>query len=337
MGAAESWAGLTEEAICEAIVKGRPDWKRIVGMLPPEVGPTRAIVAAAIESGSFSDKDLIIATPTLEELGLLEVQEVKARWDRARAAATDTRAAHIARNVTTKAAADALVETAEKALQKEVAEVVRGLHVFVIVDRSGSMESSLESAKTYLSKFVHAFPLDHLHVTAFNSVGREVKIPHASAAGVASAFKGLRAEGGTDYGQGVKSIAHHKYIGQNVGDGATEDNLFIFVGDEEANEFSKAVRESGLNPVAFGLLKVPGQNGMGYTCVQQTANILGIPCFLLQPTTFDDAFAIPRTLRTLIQATPVGQAPQNVHPAQRRKTLIELILATPLLAPPDWA
>ena len=31
---------------------------------------TRAIVAASVEAGSLSNKDLIIHTPTLEELGL---------------------------------------------------------------------------------------------------------------------------------------------------------------------------------------------------------------------------------------------------------------------------
>lgn len=60
--AAESWAGLSEEQICERIQRDRPGWKRIVGMLPREVGITPAIVACAIESGSFSKKDLVISS-----------------------------------------------------------------------------------------------------------------------------------------------------------------------------------------------------------------------------------------------------------------------------------
>ena len=41
---------------------------------PQGTGLTRAIMAAAIESGCLSNKDLIIATPTIEELGLMTVQ-----------------------------------------------------------------------------------------------------------------------------------------------------------------------------------------------------------------------------------------------------------------------
>jgi hypothetical protein len=171
------------------------------------------------------------------------------------------RAAHIARNVTTKAAAEVLQETADVALQKQVAEVVRGLRIYVMIDVSGSMQASIEAAKTYLSRFVQGFPMDHLHAAIFNSQGREVTIRHASAAGVTVAFTGVHASGGTDYGAGVRALAHHKYVGHNVGDAATEDDLFLFVGDKgQHGDFSAAVRSSGLSPIAFGLLRLPGEN-----------------------------------------------------------------------------
>ena len=48
VAAAESWSGLSEREICERIVETRPSYKRLVGLLPPEIGLTRAIVAAAI-------------------------------------------------------------------------------------------------------------------------------------------------------------------------------------------------------------------------------------------------------------------------------------------------
>ena len=93
---AETWEGLTEEQICKRIVKDKPNYKRLVGMLPKVIGVTRAIMAAAIDAKALSDKDLIIATPTLEELGLLQVQDVKNAWDKAVKNAEDSRAANIA-------------------------------------------------------------------------------------------------------------------------------------------------------------------------------------------------------------------------------------------------
>jgi hypothetical protein len=323
----DTWEGMDERGICEAIERSRPDWKKIVGMLPREPGLTRAIMAAAIENNCLSDKDLVIASPTLEELGLLEVQEVKARWDAARAKAIDMRAAHVARNVTTKAVADELQDTADKALQRQVAEVVRGMRVFVFVDISGSMSTSIDAAKGYLSRFVQGFPTDKLHVAVFNTLGRQVDIPHASAAGVQRAFAGITAGGGTDYGAGIRALARHQ------GDASSEDNLFLFVGDEGAGPFVDAVERSALKPVAFGLLKVPGENG---NCVTHTAARLGIPCFPIEPAMFEDAYAIPRTLRALIASAPVVTMGRPA-PAVKRKTLVETILDTKLLEPPAWA
>ena len=96
---AESWEGLDEKAICERIVKNRPNWKLLVGMLPAKVGLTRAIAAAAIEAGSLSDTDLVIFSPTLEELGLLDVPAIRQRWKAAHDKATNQRAANIALDI----------------------------------------------------------------------------------------------------------------------------------------------------------------------------------------------------------------------------------------------
>jgi hypothetical protein len=319
--AAESWDGFTEEQICEAIVKTKPNFKRVVGFLPKGMGLTRAIVAAAIEAGSFSDKDLIIATPTLEELGLLQVQEIKERWEKAIKTAEDMRAANIATRVRSKATQEKLVEAADTAIQKVVAEVVKGLRVYFMVDISGSMENAIEQAKVYLTKFLQSFPQDQLHVSVFNTSGREVEIKHNSAVGIENAFRGIAAGGGTDYGSGVKVLQGHKPK-------EDEDVLFIFVGDEEAGAFTPAVRASGLNPIAFGFLKVRVNH---YTAVRDTASQLGIPCFMIDERIFADPYAIPRTIRALIAATPVGKAATAVVP---RMTLVETILATKLLQKP---
>lgn len=324
--AAETWIGLTEEQICEKIVREKPGFKRIVGLIPAEIGITRAIMAAAVESGAMSDKDLVIATPTLEELGLLEVQEIRSRWEKACKSSEDMRAANIARNVKTKAVAEKLVEASDVALQKSVAEVMKDIRVYVIVDISASMSSSIELAKECLAKLLQAFPLERLHVSVFNTAGREVEIKHASTAGVQNAFRGIIAAGGTMYAQGVMVLQHRKPL-------PNEDVLMIFVGDEECSHphFTNAVNSSGLRPMAFGLIKPSGTG----SAVQTTASQLGIPCFMINKDTFADPYAIPRTIRALVASTPVGVS--NVPKPVPRITLVDTIMKVDLLKKPAWA
>jgi hypothetical protein len=327
VAAAETWQGLDEAAICQKIVRERPDFKRIVGMLPKAVGLTRAIVAAAIEAGSMSDKDLIIHTPTLEDLGLLQVQELRERWERAVKAAEDMRAANIASRVKGKETKEKLVEAADNAVKKALVETTKNLRVYFMVDVSGSMAGAIEAAKAHIARFLQGFAMERVHVAIFNTAGREIRIPHASAAGVENAFRGIVAGGGTDYGAGVRALSDHK-------PGADEDVLFVFVGDEEAGSFEAAVRASGLAPLAFGLVRTV-RGGTGGTAVRDTAARLGIPCFLVDERTFADPYAIPRTIRALVAATPVGTAPGGA--AAVRVSLAETILKTEILKKPAWA
>lgn len=324
--AAETWEGFTEEQICETIVRTKPNFKRIVGMLPKGQGLTRAIVAAAIEAGSFSDKDLIIATPTLEDLGLLEVQEVKARWESALQKAEDMRALNVATRVRSKETKDKLSDASDTAVKAAVAEVVKGLRIYFVVDISGSMDTAIQQAKAYLAKFIQAFPLEQIHISVFNTVGKEITVKHASKAGIENAFKGISASGGTSYGAGVSILKKHQPSPE-------EDVLFVFVGDESAGTFATSVRDSGLNPLAFGFLYVPGNMGRG-NAVVGTARELGIPCFMIDEKIFSDPYAVPRTIRALIAATPVNQAAVQARP---RVSLVDTILATKVLAKPAWA
>ena len=168
-----------------------------------------------------------------------------------------------------------------------------------------------------------------MHVAVFNTTAREVTITHPSAAGVNNAFRGIAAGGGTDYGAGVRVLARHKPK-------PDEDVLFFFVGDEEAPNFENAVKASGLNPMAFGLIRMVGQtHGMQAAAVRFTARQLGIPCFLVTQETFSDPYSIPRTIRNLIAATPVQQRVETVAP--KRITLIDTIIQTQLLRKPAWA
>jgi hypothetical protein len=324
VSAAETWADLREEQICERIVQSKMNFKRIVGLLPEAVGLSRAVMAAAIEAGSLSDKDLILYTPTLEELGLLKVPAIHGKWQLALKAAEDQRAANVATRVKGKETKELLQGAADTAMQKAVEEVIRGMRVYFIVDISGSMENAIEQAKVNITKFLPGFPLDKIHVSVFNTSGREIALKHATAAGVENAFRGIKASGGTSYGAGVMALHTHKPK-------AEEDALFFFIGDEEATPFAQDVRMSGINPVAFAFIKVRVN---GYSAVRDTAQALGIPCIMVDQNTFEDPYAIPRTIRNLIAATPVGRAPARI---QQRETLVDVILKTPLLTKPAWA
>jgi len=325
---AERWEGLTEAEICQRIVHTRPSWKRIAGMLPAEIGLTRAILAAAVSAGCVSDAELVILTPTIEDLGLLDVPVVADAWLKACEAAEDQRAAHLATRVRGRETAERLRAAADRALQRSVEEATRGLRVYVAVDISGSMQKAIEKAKSYLAQFLQGFPLEKLTVAVFNTRGREVRIRHASARGVEAAFRGFRASGGTYHGAALQVFRAHPPA-------ADEDALMLWVGDQQQyGTFTEAVRASGLNPVAFGFLYVPGNGGARNRAVEGTAEQLGIPCFKIDEGMFGDAYAVSRTLRHLIQATPSSSRRKA---AARQKSLVETILETPLLAKPAWA
>lgn len=328
VAAAETWEGLSEVQICERIVKDKPNYKRIVGLVPKDVGITRAIMAAAIEAGALSNKDLIIATPTLEELGLLKVQDVQERWEKAMRAADDMRAANIATRVKSKETADKLIEASDQALQKQVAEVVKGLVIYVLIDKSGSMSASIAAAKAYLTRLLQGFPLEKLHVAVFDTSGRRVDIKHASSAGIENALRGIMAGGGTLHGQGVRAL-------KDTPPAADEDAFMVFIGDggeRKVDNFVEEVRNSGLNPVAFGFLQLPGEN---FGAVENAATQLGIPCLKIDERIFADPYAIPRTIRALIASTPVGVVNRPVP--VNRVTLAEEISKTKLLVKPAWA
>ncbi|MCB9760238.1 MAG: VWA domain-containing protein [Alphaproteobacteria bacterium] len=321
---AETWQGLSEAEICRRIVRTRPSWKRVVGLLPAEPGLTRAIVAAAVEAGCVSDADLVILTPTLEDLGLLEIEAIGDRWLRATEAAENTRAANIAQRVRRKDTADKLREAADKALQREVEKELRDLRVYCAVDISGSMSGAIERSKVLLTRFLQGFPLEKLTVAVFNSTAREVPIRHPSAKGVEHAFKGYKAGGGTSHGAAFQQVF------SNHPPAAHEDALVIVVGDQQDNPFADAVRRSGVRPVAFGFVEVDNGWSNQVRAVEDTATALGVPCFRLDESTFDDPYAVSRTLRRLIASTPVG--------ARKASTpLVETILNTPLLERPLWA
>lgn len=314
---ADNWDNLSEAEVCQKILLERPSFKAISG----RVSLSRAIVAAAIGAGVVTQKEFVILTPTLEELGLLSIPDIKSAWEKALSLSSDQRARNVAKRVSSKDVADKLQESADGAMTRAVSEAVRGLRIYFFVDVSGSMRDALSTAERYITGLLGGFPLDKLHVAVFNTVGREVRIQHSSVLGVQQAFRGISPSGGTNYGAGPLCLKQYR-------PGPDEDALFIFVGDDDGDTFAKAVRDSCLNPVAFGMIRVGDLTHRH--AVAHTARELLIPYFPIDTAIFEDVYAIPRVLRTLIASAPVGEV-------SGRKSLISVIQETPLLAKPLWA
>jgi len=325
--AAETWDGKTEAEICQSIVADQLGWKVIVGKLPASVGVTPAIFAAAVESGAMSNKDLIILTPTIEELGLIDKEPVASAWKRAIQAAGDQRARNIALRVRSKEAKGGLEEAADVATAKAMEEATRNLRVWVPIDISSSMDSSLAQGKELLSKFLGGFPLERTHVSVFNTVGRRVTIRAPRRAAVVNALGKFRASGGTTYWSGLIPLAGN--LPQEE-----EDLLILWVGDqagESGTDLARRMRQNNINPVAFGFLELPGMRG---NTIDACAYSLGIPCFRIKPELFDDPYAVTQVLKNLIASTPTATTARIVTP---RKTLVQQVLETPLLRRPNWA
>jgi hypothetical protein len=141
--------GLSEKEICERIIGEKLGWKQVMGMLPKEVGLTPAILVAMLDQ--FSDKDLTILTPTLEELGLLKHKQIKQRWQAAINTQEDQRARNIAKNIHDRELAGNLAASADAAVTKAVAKATGNadLHIMFIIDTSGSMQGAIDLRKKH--------------------------------------------------------------------------------------------------------------------------------------------------------------------------------------------
>src|SRR5436190_6651809 len=225
-----SFDSMSEREICETIVAERLGWKQVMGMLPKKIGLTPAIFVAMIEQ--FSDKDLTILTPTLEELGLLKHEPIKQRWQTAIDKQEDQRARNIAKNLRDRELAGKLEASADAAVTKAVAEATKeaDIHIMFIIDTSGSMQGAIETSKEALSMIVQGFPPEKLHIASFNTTGTVLKPRHHSAAGVQNMLKGIGASGGTIYSSGVR-VFHEQ--GVRIPKGAA---MILFAVGDEAGE-----------------------------------------------------------------------------------------------------
>jgi hypothetical protein len=317
-----SFDGMSEKEICETIQAEELGWKQVMGMLPKKVGLTPAIFVAMLDQ--FSDKDLTILTPTLEELGLLKHEPIKQRWQKAIDSQEDQRARNIAKNIRDRELAGKLEASADAAVTKAVTEATKeeDIHIMFIIDTSGSMQGAIETSKEALSMIVQGFPPEKLHIASFNTVGTVLKPRHHSAAGVQHMLKSIGASGGTIYGSAVTAL---HASGARIPAGA---DLIIFAVGDEAGEagdsFASAIRNAGYAPRAFAHIVSVARTESRGTTVRRAAEALGIAYTEVNVEQFTDVYQVQRTLKAVLEAQAF----------RTQGSMVEKIMQTELLVSP---
>jgi len=317
-----TFEGLSEREICEKLVAEKLGWKQVMGMLSKEIGLTPAIFVAMLDQ--FSDKDLAILTPTLEELGLLKHEPIKKRWQEAIQKQEDQRTRNIAKNVRDRELAAHLETAADAAVTKAVVEATKeaDIHIMFIIDTSASMQGAIETSKEALSMIVQGFPPEKLHISSFNTVGTLLKPRHHSAAGVQHMLKSIGASGGTIYSSGVSVFRDAKV---RIPEGA---ELILFaVGDEDGEQgdlFAQNLRTWGYVPRAIAHIVNVASNSQRGTTVRRAAEVLGVPYTEVNVVQFTDVYQVQRTLKAVLEAQPFRE----------KGSMIEKIMQTDLLVSP---
>jgi len=313
----ERFDGLSEAEICETIVAQRLRYKDAVGRLPSDIGLTPAIMVALLPT--LSDRDLRQLTPTLEELGLLVVPEIRAKWEKAIASSTDQRGLNIAKNVRDAKLKEKLADSADNAARKAVAAATAEaeLRVMFLVDKSGSMQGAIESSKEALAKILAGFPLDKLHVAAFDTMGQVLKPKAATRLAVQHMLAPIAAGGGTIHGAAVQALHRD---GLRVPKGSKL--VVIVVGDaqgEQGAAFANVFRTLGYEVSAMAFLQAGGTGNTVRDCARE----LRVPYSEINVSQFDDPYHVPRVLRALLEA-PVATGAATPG-------LVEKVMATKLL------
>ncbi len=314
----ERFDGLSEAEICETIVSQRLRYKDAVGRLPSDIGLTPAIMVALLPT--LSDRDLRQLTPTLEELGLLMAPEIRERWEKAIAQATDQRGLNIAKNVRSKELKEKLEESADNAAKKAVAAATKeaDVHVMFLIDKSGSMSTAIDAAKEALSRMLGGFPLEKLHIAAFDTMGYVLKPKAASRLAVQHMLAPLKGDGGTVHAAGVQALHRD---GVRV---PTEAKLIVIIVGDEAGEsgetFGRSFAAAGYRPDAIAF--IVASPSRGHT-VRDCAKFLKVPYSEVTVDQFDDPYHVTRVLRAILEA-PIAVAAHVPG-------LVEKVMATKLL------
>jgi hypothetical protein len=324
---ADRFDGLTEEQICERIVREKLGYKETVGRLPKDVGLTPAIMAALLPS--LSDRDLRMMTPTLESLGMFEDASIKARWERAIATATDQRALNVVKNVRNTALKEKLAEAADNAVKAAVSEATKDadLEVMFLIDKSGSMEGAIEKSKEALSRILAGFPLNRLHLATFDTVGTVLRPKAATRTAVQHLLANVKAAGGTSYGAGAAALHRD---GLRIKGAAKL--ILIAAGDEDGEAgtaFAKVLTELGLVPAAVAMIIAVKDGQRRGRTVRDAAAHLKVPFTDIDASAFDDPYQVPRALKALLDA-PVLAGGVAVVPS----VWVEKVMNTPILKKP---
>ncbi|NTX55596.1 VWA domain-containing protein [Myxococcus sp. CA051A] len=311
--------GLSEAEICEWIELERLSYKEVVGRLPKDLGMTPAIMAALLPS--LSDRDLRLMTPTLEELGLLAEPSVRGRWEKAVQTATDQRALNIAKNVRSEVLRQKLEEASDNAARQAVAEATAetDVRVMFLIDKSGSMEGAIENSKEALARILAGFPMEKLHIAAFDTMGTVLKPKASNRTAVQHMLERLKASGGTTHAAGVHALHRD---GVKVPEGAKL--VVIVVGDEAGeagDQFARAFRDCGYTVAALALL-VSVAGGRGNT-VRTCASFMKVPFSEVNVDQFADPYQVPRVLKALLDAP--------TQPGASQSGWVERVMRTPLL------
>ncbi|MFY2556710.1 vWA domain-containing protein [Corallococcus terminator] len=311
--------GLSEAEICEWIELERLSYKEVVGRLPRDLGMTPAIMAALLPS--LSDRDLRLMTPTLEELGLLAEPSVRGRWELAVQTATDQRGLNIAKNVRSEVLRQKLEEASDNAARQAVAEATAetDVRVMFLIDKSGSMEGAIENSKEALTRILAGFPMEKLHIAAFDTMGTVLKPKASNRTAVQHMLERLKASGGTTHAAGVHALSRD---GVKVPEGAKL--VVIVVGDEAGeagDQFARAFRDCGYTVAALALLvSVAGARG---NTVRTCASFMKVPFSEVNVDQFADPYQVPRVLKALLDAP--------TQPGASQSGWVERVMRTPLL------
>jgi len=201
-----------------------------------------------------------------------------------------------------------------------VAEATKevSVRVMFLVDKSGSMQGAIESSKDALGKILAGFPLDRLHVAAFDTVGQVLKPKASSRLAVQHLLAPIAAGGGTIHGTAVAALHRD---GLRVADG--EKLIVIVVGDEAGepgSQLAHTFTTLGYRVDAMALLLSGTRGGAS---VRDCAKALGVPYSEVVVTQFDDPYHVPRVLRALLEA-PIATGAATPG-------LVEKVMATKLL------
>jgi Mg-chelatase subunit ChlD len=256
--------------------------------------------------------------------------EIRQRWERAIADATDQRSLNIAKNVRSKELRSKLEDASDNAAKKAIAEATaeQPVDVMFLIDKSGSMEGAIDKSKEALSRILAGFPQEHVHIASFDTVGTVLKPKAPTRSAVQHMLGAIKAGGGTVHAAGLRVLFQ---AGVRV---PKENKLIVIIVGDEAGEdgaqLARAFKEYGYDVAAMAILvNVASTRG---TTVQSCARALAVPYSEVQIDQFEDPYQVPRVLRALLEA-PLATAGGSTIAAQ--SGWLEKVIATPILTLPS--